>query len=133
MSAAADAATTCATAGCGLDQAKISLTGIDLGQAVVAIIAVLMISGEYSTGMIRTTLAAMPRRLAVLAAKAAVVTGLVLAAGTVAVLGSLLAGRLILPGHGFTPAHGFAPPASAAPWATGRCCAPVPDRCSTSA
>jgi ABC-2 type transport system permease protein len=49
----------------------------------------------------------MPRRLRVLAAKAAVLTGLVLAAGTVAVAGSLLAGRLILPGHGFTAAHGF--------------------------
>jgi ABC-2 type transport system permease protein len=59
--------------------------------------------------MIRTTLAAMPRRLTVLGAKAIVVTGLVLAAGTIAVLGSLLAGRLILPGHGFTPAHGFPP------------------------
>jgi ABC-2 type transport system permease protein len=109
VGAATDAATTCATPGCGLDQAKISLTGIDLGQAVAAIAAVLMITGEYGTGMIRTTLAAMPRRVAVLAAKAAVLTGLVLAAGTVAVLGSLLAGRLILPGHGFTAAHGFAP------------------------
>ena len=42
-----------------------------------------------------------------LAAKAAILTGLVLVAGTLAVLGSLLAGRLILPGHGFTPAHGY--------------------------
>ena len=45
-----------------------------------------MISSEYSTGMIRLTLAAMPRRTTVLAAKAAILTGLVLAAGTVAVL-----------------------------------------------
>jgi ABC-2 type transport system permease protein len=68
---------------------------------------VLAISGEYSTGMIRTTLTAMPHRAGVLAAKATVLTGLVLAGGTVAVAGSLLAGRLILPGHGFTPARGF--------------------------
>jgi ABC-2 type transport system permease protein len=74
-----------------------------------------VISGEYSTGMIRTTLAAIPRRLAVLGAKAVVVTVLVLAAGTVAVLGSLLAGRLILPGRGFTAAHGFAPPPASPP------------------
>jgi ABC-2 type transport system permease protein len=106
---AAAAAAKCPAAGCGQDPAKISLTGVDVGQAVVAVVAVLMVSGEYSTGMIRTTLAAIPRRLIVLGAKAAVVTGLVLAAGTVAVLGSLLAGRLILPGHGFTAAHGFAP------------------------
>ena len=109
LSAAAAAASRCPATGCGADPTKISFTGVYLGQLAVAIVAVLVISTEYSTGMIRTTLAAMPRRLSVLAAKAAVVTGLILAAGTVAVLGSLLAGRLILPGHGFTPAHGFAP------------------------
>jgi ABC-2 type transport system permease protein len=109
LSAAAAAATRCPATGCGGDPAKISFTGVYLGQAVVAIVAVLIISNEYSTGMIRATLVAMPRRLSVLAAKAVIVTGLILGAGTVAVLGSLLAGRLILPGHGFTPAHGFPP------------------------
>jgi hypothetical protein len=53
--------------------------------------------------MIQVTLTAMPRRITMLAAKAAILTGLVVVAGTVAVLGSVLAGRLILPGHGFTP------------------------------
>jgi ABC-2 type transport system permease protein len=106
LSAAAAAAVKCPTAGCGQDPAKVSLTGIQLGQAVVAILAVLAISSEYSTGMIRITLAAMPRRPNVLAAKAAVISALVLAAGTFAVLASVLAGRLIMPGNGFTPAHG---------------------------
>ena len=46
-----------------VDPAKLSLTGIQAGQAVVAILAVLVISNEYSTGMIRVTLTAMPRRL----------------------------------------------------------------------
>jgi ABC-2 type transport system permease protein len=109
VGAAAAAATRCPAAACGQDPAKVSLTGVYLGQVAVAVVAVLAISGEYSTGMIRTTLAAMPRRTTVLAAKAALITGLVLAAGTPAVLGSLLAGRLILPGHGFTAVHGFAP------------------------
>jgi len=107
LGAAAAAAVKCPYAGCGQDPAKVSLTGVDFGQAVVAILAVLAVSGEYSTGMIRVTFAAMPRRSTVLAAKAAVVTGLVLAAGTVAVLGSVLAGRLLLPGNGFTAAHGY--------------------------
>ena len=89
------------------DTTKLALTGIDLGQAVIAIVAVLIISGEYSSGMIRVTLAAIPRRPLVLAAKAAWVTALALAAGTVAVLACLLAARLILPGHGFTPGHGY--------------------------
>jgi ABC-2 type transport system permease protein len=97
----------CAAALTGADPAKISLTGIDLGQAVVALLAVLAIGGEYSTGMIRLTLAAMPRRLTVLSAKAAVITGCVLAASAVAVLGSVLAGRLILPGRGLTAANGY--------------------------
>jgi ABC-2 type transport system permease protein len=100
---------TCPSTGCDLDPARISLTGIDLGQAVVVVLAVRAVSGEYSTGMIGVTLAAVPRRITVLAAKAAVVTAVVLAAGTIAVLASVLAGRLILPGHGFTAANGDAP------------------------
>jgi ABC-2 type transport system permease protein len=107
LSAASVAATTYTTGGSTPDTTKLSLTGIELGQAVVAILAVLLISGEYSTGMIRTTLAAMPRRPTMLAAKATILTGAVLAAGTVAVLGSVLAGRLILPANGFTATHGY--------------------------
>jgi ABC-2 type transport system permease protein len=105
VSAAATAAVRCPSgAACPVDTAKLSLTGIQVGQAVVA---VLVISGEYSTGMIRTTLTAMPHRVTVLGAKAAILSGLVLAAGSLAVLGSVLTGRLILPGHGFTTARGF--------------------------
>ena len=107
VSAAADAATRCPAGHCSVDTAKLTLTGVQVGQAVVAILAVLVISNEYSTGMIRVTLAAMPRRTVVLAAKAILVAALVLVAGAVAALGSLLAGRLMLPGHGFTAARGF--------------------------
>jgi ABC-2 type transport system permease protein len=108
LSVAVTSVVTCGAAGCsGDDTTKLSLTGVELGQALVAILAVLVISGEYSSGMIRTTLAAMPHRATVLAAKAVTLTGIVAAAGTVAVLGSLLAGRLILPGHGFTAARGY--------------------------
>ena len=103
VSAAADAADLCtSSAGCQPDVTRLSLTGTDVGQAVVAIMAVLAVTAEYGTGMIRTTLAAVPRRTVVLAAKAVVVAGLTLAAGAVAVLGSVLAGELILPGHGLT-------------------------------
>jgi ABC-2 type transport system permease protein len=107
VGAAAAAAVRCPSGGCADDPAKISLTGIYLGQAVVAVLAVLAVSGECGTGMIRLTLTATPRRVTLLAAKAAVLTGLVLVTGTVAVLGSLLAGRLILPGHGIGPADGY--------------------------
>ncbi len=105
----ADTAATCQAAGCGQDPAKLALSGVDLSQALVAILGVLAISGEYSTGMIRITLTAMPRRPQVLAAKAVVVAGLTLAAGAAGVLASVLAGRLILPGRGFTGLHGYQP------------------------
>jgi ABC-2 type transport system permease protein len=96
------------TAGATQDITKVSLTGVYIGQAIVAILAVQAISAEYSCGMIRVTLTAIPRRPVVLAAKAATVGGLVLAVGAVAMLASVLVGRLILPTGGFTAAHGYA-------------------------
>jgi ABC-2 type transport system permease protein len=109
LGTAVAAAVTCPSGGCNQDPTKLSLTGIGLGQAAIAILAVLAVSGEYSTGMIRTTLTAMPRRPTVLAAKATILTGMTLGAGTLAVAGCLLAGRLLLPPNGFTPAHGYPP------------------------
>ncbi|MGH3264428.1 MAG: ABC transporter permease, partial [Trebonia sp.] len=94
-------------AGSSADPTKISLTGIDVGQAVIAVLAVLAISEEYGTGMIRTSLSAIPRRLDLLAAKAANLVGLVLPVGLVAVVGSILAGRLLLPDADVDPAHGY--------------------------
>lgn len=108
VGAAASATIVCRAAGCLQDPAKISLTGVQLGQAVVMILAVLVISGEHATGMVRVSLAAVPKRLQLLGAKALVVTGVVGAAGALAVLASVLVGRLLLPGSGFTAAHGFA-------------------------
>ena len=110
VSAAAVGATHCPQhLTCPVDTTKLSLTGVQAGQAVVAILGVLMISNEYNSGMIRITLAAMPNRLAVLAAKAILLAALVLVASAVAVFGCVLAGHLILPGHGFTTARGFHP------------------------
>lgn len=99
----------CPDAGCGQDAVRLALTGVTVGQAVVAVLAVLAVGGEYGSRMITTTLMAMPNRLAVLAAKATVLTAVVLVAGTAAVLASVLAGGLLLPGSGFTEAHGYAP------------------------
>jgi ABC-2 type transport system permease protein len=110
VSTAAVGATRCPqNLACPVDTTKLSLTGIQLGQAVAAILAVVMVSNEYSSGMMRVTLAAVPRRPVVLVAKAVLLAALVLVAGAVAVGGSVLAGHLILPGHGFTAARGFPP------------------------
>ncbi|MFC6016725.1 ABC transporter permease [Plantactinospora solaniradicis] len=94
---------------CFEDTTRLSLWGVRIAQVAVAVLAVLAVTNEYGNGLIQTTLAANPRRWAVLAGKAGVVTALVLAAAVPGVLGSLLAGRLILPGNGFTPANGYPP------------------------
>ena len=99
----------CSSKTCGADPVKNSLIGVMLGQAAIAVLAVMVVSGEYSSGMIRTSLTAVPRRAAMLAAKASVLTGAVLVTAAVAVLGSLLAGQHFTPGNGFTAAHGFLP------------------------
>jgi len=103
----------CSPAATSADPARISLTGVELGQVIVALLAVLAVGGEYGSGMIRVTLAATPRRLTMLTAKAIVVTGWALVAGLAGVAGALLAGRLILPGHGLTAANGYVVPSLA--------------------
>ena len=110
VSGLAVAASSCRslTATCQADPARLSLTGAEFGQAVVAVLAVLAISTEFDTGMIRVMFAALPGRCGVLAAKAVVLAGLVLPAAVIAMVVSQLTGRLVLPGNGFTAAHGYA-------------------------
>jgi ABC-2 type transport system permease protein len=50
----------------------IALAGVNLSQLAIGVLGVLIITGEYSTGMIRASLAAVPKRLPVLWAKVAV-------------------------------------------------------------
>ena len=61
------------------DALGVSLVGGFLAQLAVGVLGVLVITGEYSTGMIRATLTAVPKRLPVLWAKAAVYVGVCLA------------------------------------------------------
>jgi ABC-2 type transport system permease protein len=67
---------------------------------VIAVLGVLMIGGEYGTGMIRSTLAASPRRLAPLFAKIIVVAVAMMVVSAVAVLLSLLIGYVVLGANG---------------------------------
>ncbi len=103
LSAVAVAATRCPAVECGVDATKLSLTGVVLGQAVVAVLAVLVIGTEYSTGTMLATVAAVPRRGMLLAAKALTATGPIIVASVLAVVGSLTAGWMIEPGHGLPP------------------------------
>ncbi|RZS36575.1 ABC-2 family transporter [Herbihabitans rhizosphaerae] len=65
-------------------------------QVCLATLAILVITGEYATGMIRTSLVAAPNRLQVLAAKALVVSGVTLVAGQVISFAGFWASRLIV-------------------------------------
>ena len=56
----------------------VSLAGVVIAQLVLGVLGVLLFSGEYSTGMIRATLAVVPSRLPVLWAKLIVLVGLAL-------------------------------------------------------
>lgn len=85
----------------GASGVDLALFGINFGQLVLGVLGVLVTAGEYSTGMIRSTLAAVPRRLPVLWSKA-VVCGLVaLVVSSVAAFVSFGFGSRIIAG---TPA-----------------------------
>jgi ABC-2 type transport system permease protein len=85
--AAAPGTTMCAT---GCDTTRLGLTGVYSGQIGVVVLAVLMMTTEYETGLIAVTLTAVPRRLTVLLAKAVVLVTVVLPAALVSVAGALI-------------------------------------------
>jgi ABC-2 type transport system permease protein len=74
-----------------------ALAGISLGLLLTGVLGVLVMTGEYSSGMIRATLAAIPNRPLVLAAKAAVFGLLALVAGEAAGFIAFFAGGAALP------------------------------------
>ncbi|HEY5114087.1 MAG TPA: ABC transporter permease, partial [Nakamurella sp.] len=78
------------------DPTAISLAGVTLAQLIVGVLGVLFISNEYANGMIRSTFAAVPRRLPVLWAKALVLFGVLAGLMVVATLASFLVGQAIL-------------------------------------
>ena len=82
------------------DPVSTSLSGVLLAQLAIGVLGVLVITSEYSTGMIRSTFAAAPQRHAVIAAKAGVLGAVAFAVGTVASLISFLLGQAIMGAHG---------------------------------
>jgi len=82
------------------DPAGNSLFGILIGQLVVGVLGALLITSEYASGMIRTTLTAVPKRLPVLGAKVIVVTGAVFATMAAAVAVAFFVGQALYDGQG---------------------------------
>lgn len=84
-----------------------SLAGIWFGQIAAAVLAVLAITSEYSTRMIRSTFAANPRRRTVLVAKAIAVTLPVLIVGLGTSAACFQVGQWLLRGNGFNYEGGY--------------------------
>jgi len=74
----------------------IALAGVNVAQLAIAVLGVLLISAEYSTGSIRSTFTAVPKRLPVLWAKLIDYAALTLALMIPAVLVSFFASQAIL-------------------------------------
>lgn len=81
-----------------------ALIGVVFAQLATAILGVLMISGEYGTGMVRTSMTVVPKRLAVLWAKAAVYTAVVLPLSFVTAFVTFFVSQAIRSGRGLTTA-----------------------------
>jgi ABC-2 type transport system permease protein len=86
------------------DIATEALFGVLFAQLAVAVLGVLMISGEYGTGMIRTSMTIVPKRLPVLWAKAAVYAVVVLPVSLVAAFASFFLSQAIRSGRGIPTA-----------------------------
>jgi ABC-2 type transport system permease protein len=77
------------------DPVAASLAGVTLAQLAFGTLGVLFMAGEYSTGMIRSSLSAVPRRLPVLWAKIAVFTGVVFVVALIAAAVAFTGGQAI--------------------------------------
>lgn len=71
-------------------------SGVLIGQLAICVLGVLVIGSEYSTGMIRASLLAVPRRLPMLAAKSLVFSLLVLVVSAVAAFASFFIGAAMM-------------------------------------
>ena len=83
----------------GFDPAQASVVGLALlGQLVIVVLGTLTITSEYSTGMIRTSLTVMPRRLVLGAAKATVFTAIALVVALLTSFAAFFIGQALLSG-----------------------------------
>ena len=81
------------------DPTAVSLDGIGSATLAIAVLGVLFISSEYSSGMIRTSLIAVPKRGRVLAAKSLVFAGVTFVVGEVTCFVAFFVGQALISGH----------------------------------
>lgn len=85
---------------------QLATIGSTFSQLVVAVLGVLVISGEYTTGMIRSTLTAVPRRLPMLVGKAVVIGVTTFIVGAIALVGAAILPIGLLSAAGIEPNPG---------------------------
>ena len=73
--------------------------GFQLGQLTICVLGVMVIASEYSTGMIRASLLAVPKRTPMLAAKAVVFAAVVFVFGEIVAFPSFFIGAAVLHSH----------------------------------
>jgi ABC-2 type transport system permease protein len=78
------------------DPAAISLSGVQLAQIAVGVLGVMVVTSEYATGLIRTTFAAVPRRLPMLWGKAVLLAAAITAVSLPAAFAAFAGGQSIL-------------------------------------
>ena len=86
----------------GFNPTFMSLSGVSIAQLAVGVLGVLLLSGEYATGMIKASLTAAPRRLPVLWAKLAVFGGVVGVVSVVSTFAAFFLGQSLLSGQGIS-------------------------------
>lgn len=84
------------------DPVMISLGGVNLAQLAIGVLGVLLVTGEYGTGMIRATLMAVPKRWPVLLAKLVVFCVITAVLMLAAAFAAFLIGQQLLGTHGTT-------------------------------
>ena len=100
----------------GTDATQASLIAFfELGQLIIAVIGAMCITSEYSTGMIRTSMTAMPRRGTVYLAKLIVLTTVALVVSLVTSFISFFVGQAAMSGSGVSASlfHSVTIPANA--------------------
>ena len=85
--------------GPGFDPTQQSLTGLYISQLIMGVLGVLVITSEYSTGMIRTTLSTMPHRGTLIAAKAVVFSVVAFVTGLITSFASFFLGQALMSSH----------------------------------
>ena len=80
------------------DPTRLSTAGLGIAQLAIAVLGIMVVTSEYSSGMIRTSLAAVPRRGWLLGAKSVVYTAVALVVGEIIAFVAFFSGQAVISG-----------------------------------